>query len=99
MSIEWEEMEPEPGMAEQLFTGIGDSGETYEVWYGAAFLNPDTAVLRWIAQGWPEYDSDSLPLFDSLEEAQALCERWEAIKVDAEERARAAFTGVRAGQG
>ena len=99
MAIEWEEIEVEPSVAENGFMGIGGSGETYNVWYGVAFLNPDTAVMRWIAQGWPEYDSDSLPLFDSYADAVALCERWEAIKTDAETRAKAAFTGVRSGQG
>ena len=99
MAIDWEETEPQPGMAEKLMTGIGGSGETYSVWFGPAFLNPDTAVMRWVAQGWPEYDSDSLPLLDSYEDAVASCEEWEAIKLDAEERARAAFKGVRSGQG
>ena len=99
MAIIWEEMQPESDTMEKLFMGMGDSGETYEVWHGVAFPAPGAPTLRWMAQGWPEYDSDGLPHFDSREEAQALCEQWETIKVDAEERARAAFTGVRAGQG
>ena len=82
-----------------MMVGYGGSGEKYNVWYGPVFLSPDTAAMRWVAQGWPEYDSDCLPLLDSYDDAVALCEKWEAIKLDAEKRARAAFTGMRAGQG
>ena len=103
MSIEWEEVEDSTeisGFAERLVEGFGGSGETYKVWYGLAFLNPDhPPVNRWIAMGWPEYDSDSLPHFDSYDDAIELCERWDSIKIDAEKQARAAFTGTRTGQG
>ena len=99
MGIVWKEKEVEPSMAEKGIEGIGDSGEVYSVWYGGAFLNPDTPVTRWIAHGWPEYDTDSLPLFSSHADAVALCEQWEAIRIDAETRARAAFSGIRSGQG
>lgn len=99
MAIEWEEAEEVLG-AEKLMEGTGGSGETYKVWYGLAFLNPDKPpVMRWVAQGWPEYDSDSLPHFDSYDEAVELCEKWETIKLEAEQQARAAFTGVRTGGG
>ena len=101
MAIEWEEEDIEPGgNAVRLFTGHGSSGETYTVWYGGAFaeyMNPDTRVMRWIAMGWPEVDTDRLPLFESKTDAFALCETWDAIKIDAERRGRAAFTGTRAG--
>ncbi len=99
MAIDWEEIKTDSQMAQKGYQGIGGSGETYSVWCGTAFLNADTAVQCWVAQGWPEYDSDSLPLFESYEDAVTLCEQWEEIKLDAEARARAAFTGVRAGQG
>ena len=99
MAIEWEETDAfQPGMAEKLVEGVGGSGETYKVWYGPAYLNGRPAN-RWIALGWPEYDTDSLPHFDSYDEAVELCEKWESIKLDAERQARAAFTGKRTGEG
>ena len=101
MAIEWEEVDAAPsGLAERLVEGAGGSGESYKVWYGLAYLNPDMPpVMRWMALGWPEYDTDSLPHFDSYQEAVELCEKWESIKLDAERLARAAFTGVRTGKG
>ncbi len=99
MAIEWEEVEPQPGIAEVAVVGVGGSGEEYRVWYGPAFLNPDTAVMRWIALGWPEPNTDNLPLFESRYEAIALCEQWEEMKIDAEKWARALFKGVRSGEG
>ena len=102
MSIEWEEIEafgPSLGAgADKLIEGIGGSGETYRVWYGQAFLNPDTPEKRWVAYGWPEPDTDHLPTFESYDEAVALCDRWEEIKLGAEKLARASFAGLRAGQ-
>ena len=56
-------------------------------------------VKRWVALGWPEPDTDSLPHFDSYEEAVDLCENREAIKLDAERRARAAYKERRTGKG
>lgn len=100
MAIEWEEAETQPGVSEVGFEGIGGSGTTYGVWYGPAYLNLDAPpVMRWIAYGWPEPDSDSLPLFESCQEAMALCEAWETVKIHAEMLARALFQGVRSGQG
>lgn len=96
MGIYWEEAEVEPTMAQKGFRGVGDSGESYGVWYGPAYVN-GVPMLSWVAQGWPEYDSDNLPLLESYEEAVELCEQWEAIKVDAEQRARAVFAGTRSG--
>ena len=101
MAIEWHEADPGATVADVdvMLEGYGGSGEKYEVWYGTVFLNPATMTTRWVASGWPEPDSDSLPIFESKEEAIALCERWEEIKLEAEARARAAFTGIRSGKG
>ena len=99
MAIEWEEKDVEGAIARVGFEGVGASGEVYAVWYGLAFVNPDTSSMKWIALGWPEPDSDNLPLFDSCEEAMALCEAWDIVKVHAAQLARALFRGVRAGEG
>ena len=99
MSIEWEDMEPNPPIPDVMMEGVGGSGEIYKVWFGQAFLDSGAPVNKWIALGWPEIDTDNLPLFDSRDDAYALCERWEEIKLDAEFRARAEFKGVRSGRG
>ena len=100
MAIDWEEAEPaQRGLAQRYFEGIAGSGETYKVWYGPAYLNREQpSVMRWIAWGWPEYDSDSLPHFDSYDEAVKLCEEWERIKLEAERQGRAAYKGLRTGE-
>ena len=99
MAIEWEEQDAPGPLAEVVLEGAGASGEVYRVWYGLVFVNPDAPSMKWIAYGWPEPDSDNLPLFDSCEEAKALCETWEIVKIHAEQLARALFQGVRAGEG
>ena len=96
MAVEWEEKDVEETIASVGFEGVGASGEVYTVWYGLAFVNPDTSSTKWIALGWPEPDSDNLPLFDSCEEAMAL---GDTVKVHAAQLARALFRGVRAGEG
>ena len=92
MTIEWEE-------DDNVWEGSSGTGATYTVWYGQAFLNPDVPAMKWIAYGWPEPDSDNLPLFNSQEEAMALCEAWEIVKIHSEQLARALFQGTRSGEG
>ncbi len=99
MAIEWSDGEPQPGIADVLLEGFGGSGEKYIVWHGTVLVNPDAAETRWVAMGWPEPDTDRLPHFESRDEAIALCERWEEIKLDAERRARAEFKANRTGEG
>ena len=97
--ITWEETNPPRSTVLKQIEGQGKSGEQYIVWYGPTFLSRNrNAQLRWIAYGWPEPDSDSLPHFDSQEEAIQICEKWEAIKIEAEISAREEFTGIRTGQ-
>ena len=95
MAIEWEEVDPQAifGPAQRLFIGAGESGEEYKVWYGGAYLNFDTRVTRWIVHGWPEPDSDRLPLLDDFAESIALCEKWEEIRMEAKEGSRKATGG------
>ncbi len=99
MEIEWEEIEAEESLAKVVLEGNGPSGEVYRVWYGLVFVNPDVPAMKWVAYGWPEPDSDNLPLFDSCEEAQALCESWEVVRIHAEQLAKALFQGDRSGEG
>jgi len=92
MAIEWEE-------DNNVWEGISGTGATYTVWFGQVFLHPDVPAMKWVAYGWPEPDSDNLPLFDSQEEAMALCEAWEVVKIHSEQLARALFQGTRSGEG
>ena len=83
MAIQWEEVGVLGQPANTMLIGVGAFKNEYTVWRGGAYISPDERVVRWIAKGWPEPDSDRLPLFDSCEEAMALCEAWETIKAQA----------------